>query len=365
MSAILVALVANAACDEGAKPATTGGATATSTATNTGTTGPSASASGSAAAKVELPKAPPLPTQPAFFSKMKTPKDNELTPERVMLGKMLFFDKRLGKDDKWACESCHYVDKGWADGTKVSTKADGKDNGRHSPTLVNVAFANEWYWDGRKATLEAQILAAWTGQMGGDPKAVAAKLVKIPEYKAHFQRAYKEAPSGDNIVKALASFVRTIWAGEAPYDKFEKGDKEAVDESAQRGFNVFTKKANCSLCHAPPMYTDYKYHNVGIGFGEGGNKDEGRGKVTKKDEEKGAFKTPTLRGVALHAPYFHDGSAATLEEAVDYMLTGFHKNDHLDEQLKEVKLSDDEKKDLIAFLNALTPEVKFEKPKLP
>lgn len=296
---------------------------------------------------------------------MKAPSDNELSPERVMLGKMLFFDKRMGKDDKWSCESCHYVDKGWADGKKVSTKADGKDNGRHSPTLFNVAFANEWYWDGRKATLEAQIDAAWTGQMGADPKAVSAALAKIPEYEAHFQRAYGASPSGELIVKALASFVRTIWAGTAPYDKFELGDQDAVDEAAKRGFTIFTKKASCSLCHAPPMYTDFQYHNVGIGFGEGGNKDEGRGKVTNKAEETGAFKTPSLRGVALHAPYFHDGSAATLEEAVDYMLDGFHSNAHLDEQLRKVVLTDDEKKDLIAFLKALTPDVDFTPPQLP
>ena len=133
-----------------------------------------------------------------------------------------------------------------------------------------------------------------------------------------------------------------------------------------RGQKLFTSKANCSLCHAPPMYTDFKYHNVGIGFGEDVEEpDPGRGKVTDKPEDNGAFKTPSLRGVTLHAPYFHDGSAATIEEAVDYMLSGGNKNDHLDEQMKAITLTDEEKGDLIAFLKALEPEMSFEPPKLP
>lgn len=357
MSSCLVALTG---CPED-KPGGTGAPATTGAATGAATASASASAK-----KVELPKAPALPEDPLFFEPIPTPEDNKVTPEKVMLGKMLFFDKRLGKDDKWACESCHYVDKGWADGKKVSTKANGDDNKRHSPTLFNVAYANEWYWDGRKATLEGQILAAWTGQMGGDTAKVAKKLTAIPEYDAHFQRAFGGSANEERIVAALASFVRTLRAGPTPWDKYEKGDKEAVSEEAVRGQKIFTGKANCSLCHAPPMYSDFKYHNVGVGYGEGIDEpDPGRGKVTEKPEDTGAFKTPSLRGATLHPPYFHDGSAATIEEAVDYMISGGNANEHLDEQMKKIVLTDEEKSDLIAFLKALEPEVKLEKPKLP
>jgi cytochrome c peroxidase len=354
-------LVALTGCpeDKGGKS----GPTSTSTAESSAAA-PTASAS--AAKKVELPKAPPLGEDPPFFPPIPAPENNTLTPEKVMLGKMLFFDKRLGKDGKWSCESCHYQEKGWTDGKQFSEKANGKTNGRHSPTLYNVAYANEWYWDGRKATLEAQILAAWTGQMGGDTAAVSKKLTAIPEYDAHFQRAFGGSANEERIVQALASFVRTLRAGPTPWDKYEKGDKEAVGEDAVRGQKLFVEKANCSKCHAPPLYSDYKYHNVGIGFGEDVEEpDMGRGKVTEKPEDMGAFKTPSLRGVALHPPYFHDGSAASLEEAVDYMLSGGNANEHLAEELKKVTLTDEEKADLVAFLKALTPETKVQKPKLP
>jgi cytochrome c peroxidase len=361
----VILLAAFAGCGEPTSGPTKGSSSTGASATG-GAPPPSGSAAGSAA-RVELPPAPPLPANPPFFPDVPVPDDNKLTAEKVELGKMLFFDKRLGKDDKFSCESCHYVDKGWADGEKLSIKADGKSNTRHSPTLWNAAYAKEFYWDGRSATLEVQVLAAWKGQIGGDPAKVAEKLNAIPVYKAHFQRAFGADASEQTIVQALASFVRTIRAGDTPWDKYEGGDKKAVDEAAVRGFEVFTKKANCSLCHAPPLYSDYLFHNVGIGFGEGVTEpDVGRGKVSNKPEDKGRFKTPSLRGVATHPPYFHDGSAATLEEAVDYMLSGGHKNDNLDQQLKKIDLSQEERADLLAFLKALSPaDYKFDPPKLP
>ncbi|MEZ4446105.1 MAG: cytochrome c peroxidase [Polyangiaceae bacterium] len=325
------------------------------------------SATASASAAVALPPAPPLPADPPYFPPIPAPEDNPLTPEKVELGSLLFFDKRLGKDDAWSCESCHYLDKGLGDGKTLSPKADGKTNSRHSPTLFNVAYAKEFYWDGRKPTLESQILAAWTGQMGGDTKAVSEKLEKIPGYAARFARAFGGPANEERIVQALASFVRTLRAGNSAWDRFEKGDTTAVGEDAQRGQKLFTGKASCSLCHAPPLYSDYAFHNVGVGFGEGVTEpDLGRGTVTKEPKEEGAFKTPSLRGVSLHPPYFHDGSAATLEAAVDYMLSGGHANEHLDPQLKKVELSEDEKKDLLAFLESLAPaEPPAKKPTLP
>jgi cytochrome c peroxidase len=355
------------------------------------TSRPSATASASASAAAEvLPKL-------LFFPPMETPEDNPLTKERIDLGKILFFDKRLGKEGQMSCESCHFEDKGWADALPTSKKADGVMNTRHTPALHNVGYNKAWYWDGRAPTLEAQVMAAWKGQMGGEPDKVVGDLAKIPEYEKRFNAAFgKEEITPDDVVKALAAFVRTIRSGNAPYDKWEQDKKSgAMSESAQRGFELFRNKAGCSACHAPPLFTDFEYHNVGIGFGKpvasegsggptpapvgsggptpppvgsGGPTppDPGRGKVSDKDEDNGKFKTPSLRSVTLHPPYFHDGSAKTIEEALDYMLSGGHANPTLDEQLKKVELTGEERADLLEFIKALEGEKQsFEPPKIP
>src|SRR6185437_13933813 len=314
-----------------------------------------------------MPVAPPLPATPEPLPELKTPADNALTPEKVALGKQLFFDKRLSKDGTMACESCHLPDKGWTDGNALSTKVGGGVNGRHSPSLYNVGYNEHWYWDGRSATLEKQTEAAWKSQMGADPAAIAATIVKIPGYKVQFEHIFHHDATPTDIVQALDSFVRTLRSGDAPWDRYEKGDKKAVGEEAVRGFAIFRNKAGCAGCHAPPLYTDNGFHDVGIGFDKP-EPDLGRGKISKDEKENGAFKTPTLRSVTTHAPYFHDGRAATLEDAVDYMLSGGikEKNKNLDAHMKKVKLSAKERTDLLAFLKALTPQAApFEAPKLP
>ena len=322
------------------------------------------------------PAPPPLPPMPAAAAlapppdplpASKTPADNPLTAESAALGKQLFFDKRLSKDGTASCETCHVPEKGWTDGKALSTKVGGGVNTRHSPTLLNASYSDLYYWDGRSPTLEKQIEAAWKGQLGADPATIAATIGKIPLYQVQFQTIYKHDPTPDDIVKALASFVRTIRSGDSPWDKYEKGDKKAVGEDATRGWELFRNKAGCAACHAPPMFSDNSFHDVGIGFDKP-EPDPGRGKVSKNDKENGAFKTPTLRGVTAHPPYFHDGRAATIEEAVDYMLSGGikDKNPNLDSQLKPVKLSAKERADLLAFVKALEPApAPFERPKLP
>jgi len=318
-----------------------------------------------------MPVAPPLPATPQPLPEMKVPADNALTAEKVALGKQLFFDKRLSKDGSASCETCHLADKGWADGKALSAKVGGAMNTRHSPTLFNVGYQDLWYWDGRADTLEKNVQAAWKGQIGGDPAAVSAALAKIPEYQVQFQTIFKQDPSEDGIVKALASFIRTLRSGDSPWDKYEKGDKKAVGEEAVRGFELFRNKAGCAACHAPPMYTDNAFHNTGIGFDKP-EPDLGRGKISKDEKDNGAFKTPTLRSVTTSAPYFHDGHAATLEEAIDLMLAGGvlvkdkDKNKNHDAKLKPVKLSAKERTDLIAFVKALeAPAQPFTPPKVP
>jgi cytochrome c peroxidase len=322
--------------------------------------------------KVELPPAPPIPEAPAGLDgvKMNVPADNPMTPEKVELGKLLFFDKRLSKDGSASCETCHVHEKGWTDGLPLSTKVGGQVNTRHTPTLYNVAYQSLWYWDGRAPTLEDQITAAWKGQMGAEPDKVAAALAGIPEYKAHFQRAFQSDPSAKNIAQALASFVRTLRSGGSAWDQFEKSkDKALVSEDAIKGYKIFTEKAGCAVCHAPPLYTDLNFHNTGVGYNDpkGEPADIGRGKQAPDDPTmKGAFKTPTLRSVTKSAPYFHDGSVATIEEAVVFMAGGGRPNPSLDKNLHAAKLKPAETAQLLEFLKALDSPEKFEKPtKLP
>ena len=331
------------------------------------------------------PATPPPPPPPPKFDagpplgEMTLPADNALTPEKVELGKKLFFDTRLSKTGKMSCESCHHPDKGWADGNALSAKFDGSMNTRHTPTLYNVGFYKQWYWDGRAATLEGQVTAAWRGQMGGDPDAVAMALNGVEAYKAEFQKVFKQDATAANIAKAIATFVRTIVSKDSPWDKYQAGDKSAVSDEVVKGFDVFSNsdKANCTLCHLPPLLTDTLFHNTGIGFDKP-MPDLGRGKILgdaaeKKgttdpdaDKMKGAFKTPTLRSITESGPYFHDGRAKRLEDAVDTMLKGGIANPNLDEKLKARTLKPEERTQLLAFLKSLSPEKKpFEKPKLP
>jgi cytochrome c peroxidase len=304
---------------------------------------------------------------------MDVPADNPVTPDKVELGKKLFFDARLSKDGKLSCETCHMPEKGWADGKQFSTKFDGKMNTRHTPTLYNAGYYKEWYWDGRAKTLEGQVAAAWTGQMGGDPDSVAATLNNIDAYKNEFQTVFGSPATKENIPQAIAAFVRTIKSDDSPWDRYQQGDKSAVSEDAVKGFAVFSDsdKANCTLCHLPPLFSDTLFHNTGVGFDKP-MPDMGRGKVLAAanapdaDAMQGAFKTPSLRSVADHGPYFHDGRAKTLDEAVDFMLKGGLQNPHLDEKLKARNITPQERAQLIAFLKSISPEEKpFDRPQLP
>jgi cytochrome c peroxidase len=349
----LLVLVSLNSCANNEKPATTESATVT-------------------------PKnTPPPPPEPgAIDQPMTIPADNPITLEKIALGKQLFFDKRLSKNGNMSCETCHVPEKGWADGQVLSTKFDGTMNTRHTPTLINVGFQKEWYWDGRAKTLEAQVTAAWKGQMGADPAQVAMTLNGVEGYKKAFQEATGGPATPESIAKVLATYVRTIRSENSPWDHYEKGDKTAVSDDAAQGFKIFsdTNKANCTLCHTPPLYTDLSYHNVGVGFDKP-MPDQGRGKILadaagKTDDTAkammGAFKTPTIRSITETAPYFHDGRAATLDDAVDFMIKGGFKNPNLDPKLKPKKLTPKERTQLLAFLKSLTPEQKpFDRPQLP
>ncbi len=307
-----------------------------------------------------------VPEPPPAFEEMPVPGDNQTTPEKVALGRQLFFDKRLSVDGSRSCYSCHVCEKGLTDGLPTAEGAAGKKLTRSSPTLWNIGYLKEFYWDGRSPTMDKQALAAWSGgNMGAKPEEIVKTLNAIPGYKDQFQKIFGGEATPDSVVKAISAFERTLYCGTTRYDRHEQGDKSALTHAEKRGWEIFRGKAACGTCHAGILFTDMLYHNVGIGMDKP-EPDIGRKKVTNADADTGAFKTPTLRDIAKSAPYFHDGSVATLEEAVDVMAAGGRPNPHLDtKNLQDRKLTPEEKKDLIAFLKSLDCKCDLREPKLP
>lgn len=320
---------------------------------------------GAVAAPIALPPAPPLPPAPEG---LPAPPTVAGTPEMVALGRLLFFDERLSRGRALACASCHAPDKSWSDGRVRAETAAGRLNLRHTPVLLNLAYVRQFFWDGRAPSLGHAIEAHWTGQLAVDAEAVARSLARIPAYRAHFFRAFVQEPSGHGIVTALAAFVRTLTSGDAPWDRHERdATGSAVSADARAGFVIFTEKAQCALCHPPPLYADGRVHNAGIGgvHPDGRLLDPGRGRVTESPFELGAFRTPTLRGLMHSAPYFHDGSAADLEAAIEAHLTGSHVNG-ASPHLRRVQLDAGERRQLIEFLKTLSPPASlYERPALP
>jgi cytochrome c peroxidase len=281
----------------------------------------------------------------------KIPADNPLTKEKIELGKQLYFDPRLSCDDTTSCASCHDPKKGWSNGEAFATGVRSQVGGRSAPTVINSAYYELQFWDGRANRLEGQALGPIANpiEMDHNIDECARKLNEIPGYRQQFQKVFNSDVTPENIAKAIAAFERTILSGNAPFDRFKAGDETALTEAAQRGMKLFFGKARCSACHAGGNFSDAAFHNIGIGL----DKDEpdlGRYEVTKLLGDKGAFKTPTLREIARTAPYMHDGRFATLEEVVDYYDKGGFPNPQLDEEIFPLKLTAQEKADLVTFL---------------
>ncbi len=310
--------------------------------------------------------AAPLPKPPVTFDEMPVPADNPMTPDKVELGWMLFFDERLSGDGTRSCYSCHLNEKGLTDGLPTAIGAYEKKLPRSSPTLWNIGWHREFYWDGRTPTMEKQVVGAWTGgNMGAKTDEIVAKLNAIPDYSSRFQKVFGSPASEDNVAKAVSAYMRTIFCADTRFDRHEAGDRKALSEAEKRGHEIFKGKAACTNCHVGGLLSDTLYHNVGIGM-KAAEPDLGRGKITKNEKENGAFKTPTLRDISRTAPYFHDGSVKTLEEAVDIMAAGGIDNPWLDrENVADRKLTAAEKADLVAFLKALECPGRLEKPGRP
>lgn len=292
------------------------------------------------------------------------PADNPSSPAKVALGKQLFADTRLSGAGKSSCQSCHYRDLGWTDAKSLSPKEDGSVNTRHTPTLYNVGHQTLWYWDGRAATMEGQTMAAWRGQILGDPAKVAVALNAIPGYASQFQAVYGGPATPDNIVKSLTTFFRSLNSENAPWDKYELGDVKAVSDDAVEGYKIFAGKGQCIVCHSPPHYGNSTFFNIGLEHGKA-KPDVGRFNVTKNPADMSAFKTPTLRSIELSGPYFHDGSVAKLEDAVRYMAGGGKPDPNKTPIMTDRQLSDKEVGQVVAFLKTLTSTETWEQPKLP
>ncbi len=313
------------------------------------------------------------------MGKMEIPADNPQTDAKVELGHQLFFDKRLSVDNSVSCYSCHQNENGNGGKDPLAIGAKEKKLTRHSPVIWNAGYQHALYWDGRSPTLEAQATAAWAGGNMGVGKEnldkKAKEIAKIAGYKKQFKEVFPEdGVTPDNIVKAISAYERTLVCNDTAYDKFAKGDKKALTDEQQKGGALFmSTKAGCTTCHTPPgfsiafMSKDGAFFNAGIGTKDKKEEDVdiGRKAVTKKDDDWAAFKPPSLRNVSNSAPYFHDGSVATLEAAVRFMAGGGQENKHRSPLLADKKLSDGEIGSIVAFLGSLACDKKLEEPKLP
>jgi cytochrome c peroxidase len=348
-------------------------------------------------------EAPPIPQAgprslhqvglPAELTRKVIPQDNPQTPEKIALGQKLFFDGRLSADGTVACATCHDPARAFTDGRPVSIGIHGRPGQRNAPTVLNALYNKAQFWDGRARTLEEQAgFPIFNPVEMGQPTLDAAvdKIAGIEEYRRAFQKAFGRPVNGTDLVRAIAAYERTLVSFDSPFDHFIAGNRNAIDDSAKRGWQLFNTKALCNKCHAltetrrdVTNFTDFDYHNIGIGIIRhhvvplarqaereiaSGNLEAvdraaigtdlsvlGRFLITKKEADTAAFKTPNLRNVLVTGPYFHDGSQETLWDVIDHYNKGDGlQNPWLDEDIQPLALTEPEIGDLVAFLASLT-----------
>lgn len=327
--------------------------------------------------------------------------ENPLTQAKIELGRQLYFDPRLSADSTVSCASCHHPDEGYARQTQFGVGIDGQEGGRNSPVSYNRILSDLQFWDGRADSLEDQAIGPIANpiEMGNTHEACVKTLSEIAGYKLQFNAVFgKDGLTIENVGKAIASFERAIVTGPTPYDyneqlkKYSKLDKEDLEllleddedfkaeydaavqaakkhpmsESALNGQKLFfSERVNCAACHAGANFADEKYHNLGVGM-DADEPDLGRYAITKDEKDWGAFKTPTVRNVVHSAPFMHDGGLDTLLQVVEHYDKGGIPNKGLSDKVKKIGLTDQEKKDLVAFMEALTGSFpKVEQERLP
>ena len=311
---------------------------------------------------ITVPDIGPMPTQ------VPTPPTNLSYSEKVELGKQLYFDTRLSKNNTVSCAFCHNPGTGFADARQVSIGAFGTAGGRQAPTVYNTGFIPLQFWDGRAGSLEEQAIGPIHNpvEMAEQHNTVVPKIAKIAAYHKQFHLVFGGGASLQHIAEAIAAFERTIVSQNSAFDKYVMGAADAMTESSVRGMALFRGKARCILCHNGPNFTDNQFHNLGVPQVGPLKEDLGRYMVTRAEKDKSAFKTPTLRSIQETAPYMHDGAFKTLEEVIDFFDQGGGKNPHLSEFIKPLGLQPEEKVDLVEFLKSLTgAPLKITVPKLP
>lgn len=328
---------------------------------------------------------------PDLIPGISVPVANPITRGKYELGRQLYFDPRISQNGTVSCATCHDPAKGWTDRMPTSIGINGQVGSRSAPTVLNTAYGKSMFWDGRAPSLEAQSQGPPQNpiEMGKQSyEEIINRLRTIPSYREQFQKVFGTDVTLDGVSKAIATFERVAaLSGNSKYDQYRAGQVNALSESEKRGMVLFgerlnpdddfqtdvkLQKARCTLCHIGFNFTDEKFHNLGVGWDASAGKftDPGRWSVTpvgSKDlTDLGAFKTPTVRDAARTAPYLHDGSEATLEELVEFYNKGGNPNPNLDKDMKPLNLTDQEKADVVAFIKALTGEVKVvELPTLP
>lgn len=326
---------------------------------------------------------------------------NPLTRAKIELGRQLYFDTRLSADNTVSCATCHDPDQGYTAHTQFGVGIGGQTGNRNSPVAYNRILSGPQFWDGRAASLEEQAQGPIANpiEMGNTHEAAVASVAAVEGYQVQFDAIFgSNSVNINNIAAAIAAYERALVSGPSPYDYYaglkpfldlsdddlaeiQSDDPELYEryqtlkagfdanpmsESAIRGQQLFfSEKANCTACHAGANFTDEKYHNIGVGMASE-QPDRGRAEISGNEAETGAFKTPTVRNAALSAPYMHDGSQATLQEVVEWYAKGGHPNPHLSDKMKKLELSEQDKADLVAFMEALTGEfAEVERGRLP
>ena len=293
---------------------------------------------------------------PAGLPPIVWPNENPYTAEKAELGRFLFFDTRISADNTVSCSTCHSPQYAFTDSMPVAIGIGKQKGKRSAPTIINRAYSTAQFWDGRAATLEEQAKVPMTNpiEMGSTEQSVVDKLRGIAGYRVLFAKTFGgEDFTIDQVVKAIATFERTIVSGNSAYDRYQAGDKKALTAQQIRGMNVFFKKAKCDKCHEGMNFTKNEFHNTGVAMDKP-EPDAGRFVITKDPKDWGAFKTPTLRDIAETPPYMHDGSLKTLKEVVEFYDKGGILNKNLDKDIKPLKLTVEEKDSLVEFLRGLS-----------
>jgi cytochrome c peroxidase len=301
------------------------------------------------------------------------PSDNPLTVGKIELGKKLFFDKRLSLKESMSCATCHSPTHGFAEARPVSVSANGDKQRRNAPTVLNAGYLPVLTWDGRFRLLEQQALEPFSpwGDMSIELGEVMERVAADPDYQRMFREVFGAPPSVDALGKSLAAYQRSLVSGGTRFDEYLYGEREdALTDLEKLGYELFVGRGSCINCHdifhkaVNPLgggiatFTDNRFHNLGVGYSKGVMKDTGRFETTRDPDDWGAFKTPTLRNVALTPPYMHDGSLATLEDVIDFYNKGGVPNPNIAPGLHVLHLTDMQKQALVAFLQALTdPEL--------